>query len=111
MRAELHAILPNFSQVAEAEDLEPAAVGQNRAIPRDELAQSAQFEDGLVTGPQKKMVGVPENDAGIEIFEHLLGDSLDRAGGPDRHEDRRFDLAMGGFNPSGARLSLVILTF
>src|SRR5215510_34104 len=104
MRAELYALFPNLSQVAEAEDLEPAAVGQNRAVPRNEFAQPAQLEDGFVAGPEKKVIGVSENDSRVEVFEHLLRDGLDRAGGPDRHEDGRLDLAVGGPDPSGARL-------
>src|SRR5262245_11417792 len=57
-----------------------------------------------MAGPEKKMVSVSENDSRVEAFEHLLRDGLDRAGGPDRHEDGRLDLAVGGPDPSGARL-------
>src|SRR5262244_1604821 len=105
MRAELHALFPNLPQIAEAEDLEPAAVGQNRAIPRDELAQPAEIEDGFVAGPAKKMVGVSENDPRVEAFEHLLRDGLDRAGGPDRHEDGRLNFAVGRCNAACPRSS------
>ena len=111
VRAEFHALFPDLPQFAEAEDLEPAAVGQNRAIPRDEFAQPAQIEDGFVSGPEKKMVSVSENDSRVEAFEHLLGDGLDCAGGPDRHEDGRLDLAVGGPDPSGPRLRSRVFMF
>jgi hypothetical protein len=57
------------------------------------------------------MVGVSEDDARIETFEHLLREGLDRAGGSDGHEDRRFDLAVGGSDPAGARLRDRVLVF
>src|SRR6266540_3798609 len=79
VRAELHALFPD-------------------------LPQLAQVEDGFVAGPEKKMIGVSENDSRVETFEHLLRDGLDRARSPDRHEDGRLDLAVGGPDPSGARL-------
>src|SRR5262245_36250492 len=50
------------------------------------------------------MIGVSQYDSSVKAFEHLLRDGLDRAGRPDRHEDGRLDFAVGGPDPSGARL-------
>jgi hypothetical protein len=40
------------------------------------------------------MVGVAEDDLGVEVFEHVLGDGLYGSGCTHRHEDRRFNRLM-----------------
>ena len=102
MRAEAHAFVRDFAQLAEAEDLEAAGVGEHGARPADEAVQAAHAADGFVPGAQIEVVGVAENDLRAQRFEHVLGDGLDRSGRADRHEDRGFDGLMGQIEPRAA---------
>ena len=70
-------------------DLEAAAIGQDRARPVHEAVQPAEPRDALGAGPQHQVVGVAEHDAGAGRAHRVGGHRLDRAGGADRHEDRR----------------------
>jgi hypothetical protein len=70
----------------EAEDLVAAAVGQNRAIPADELVQATALRYQGVPRLQIQVVGVAEDDFGAESLQIALRDRLDRAAGPDGHE-------------------------
>ncbi|MPM91977.1 hypothetical protein SDC9_139111 [bioreactor metagenome] len=47
------------------------------------------------------MVGVAENDLRTQLFKFARGHGLDRAAGADRHENRRFHIAVGGVQNSG----------
>ncbi len=58
MRPEQHAFFGDLAQAVEAEDLESAGIGEDRPRPGHELVQSAELPDGLVPGPQEKMIGV-----------------------------------------------------
>ena len=44
-----------------------------------------------MAGTQIEMVGVAEDDLGVEGFEHVLRDGLDGPGCAHRHEYRRLD--------------------
>ncbi len=48
--------------------------------------QAAQRANALVARPQKKMVGVGEDDLRAEFFELLLSDALDAPRRPHGHE-------------------------
>ena len=102
MRAKRDAFFADLAQLAEAEDLESAGVGEHGAIPRHEAVESAKLADVLVSGPQIEMVSVAENDLGAQFFEDVLGNGLHCGDGANGHEDRRFDLAMRGDDASGA---------
>ena len=53
---------------------------------------------------QEKMIGVGQDDVRIQLAGQIaLRDALDRGLRANRHEDRRFDDAMGGVNQAGAR--------
>src|SRR5438876_7688656 len=57
--------------------------------------QSAQLPDQLVAGPEVEMIGIAEDDPGIQLVGQIaLGESLDGALCSDRHEYGRFDIAM-----------------
>jgi hypothetical protein len=60
--------------------------------------QSAELGDTLGAGTQHQVIGVSEHDFGAGLA-HLIGQHrLDRAGGADRHESRRFGGAMRGLD-------------
>jgi hypothetical protein len=78
----------------QAEDLEAAAIGQQRSRPADEAVQTAAPRDHLVTGSEEQVVGVAQNDLGAERFEIAMQHGLDAALRTDRHERRRLHHAM-----------------
>src|SRR5580698_7106764 len=91
VRAEAHALVADLAQLAERENLKAAGVGEQRAWPADEAVQPAHAADGFVTGTQIEMVGIAEDNLGVERFEHVLRYGFDGAGGAHRHEYRGFD--------------------
>jgi hypothetical protein len=99
-----HALVGNFAEAAEAEDLEAAGIGEDGVGPRHEAVKSAHFADELVAGAEEEMVGVGQQDFDAEIFgEVALGESFDGGLGADRHEYGGFDGDMGGVKESRAR--------
>lgn len=103
VRAECDALVRHVLEVAQAEDLEAARVGQNRAGPRHESMKAAHSPNQLMPGPQIEMVGVGEQNLNVETFEVLLGLAFDGRGRADGHERRRLDDAMRGRKASQAR--------
>jgi ribose 5-phosphate isomerase RpiB len=77
VRAKCHALFIQLAQFAEAEDLKPTGVGEDRAAPRHKTVQAAQFTDGFDARAQVQVIGVPENDVSAEFFERVLRHSLD----------------------------------
>ncbi len=68
--------------------------------------QAAQTFHPLCAGAQHQMVGVAEDDVGPCPFDLIHIERLHRAGGADRHEGGRGDVAARGFQAPGARLAL-----
>ena len=78
MRAEEDAFFGDFAQGLETEDLEAAGIGEDGSRPGHELVQAAQLADELVAGTQKQMIGVGENDFGVEVVDQIArGESFD----------------------------------
>ena len=102
VRAKGYAVLGDFAQIAEAENLEAAGVGEDRAIPRHEILHAAKPADGLDSGPEIKMIGVVKKNLDAEFFERILRNTLDRADCADGHEDRRLDFAVRRGESTGA---------
>jgi len=101
-RAELDAGLGDLSELREAEHLEPAGVGQDRAVPAHEAMQPAELADEVVSGPEKQMVRVGEHDLGAGRAEVVGPERLHGGVRADRHEDRRLDDAVRGRQAPGA---------
>ena len=91
----MDAVVCDFAESVEGEDLEAAGVSEDGARPTDETMQAAHAADGLVAGTQIKMVGVAEDDFDAESFKRVLGDGFDGALRADGHEDRGFDGLVG----------------
>ena len=94
VRAEDGLLLGHFDAMGEAEQLEAAAVGQDRAVPAHEAVQPAQGGDDLFAGPQREMIGVAQDHlrpGGAELFDLQ---PLDAGLGADRHEGRHLHLAV-----------------
>src|ERR1041384_7359250 len=96
VRLELYAVFAQRTELVQAKALKPAAVCEDRSIPRNESVKASKPVDRRVSGPKEKMIGVSEDDRCTGCFEHFLGQSLDCTLGSDRHEDRRIDGAVRG---------------
>ena len=68
MRAETYALFFHLAQLAQAEDLEAAGIGQQRPVPAHELVQPAQLAHQLVPRSQIEMVGIAQNDLRAQMF-------------------------------------------
>ena len=106
MRPKRHALFRHFAQIAQAENLKSAGVGEDRPVPRHELLHAAKLPHHLDAGPQIQMVGVIQQDLDAQLFQHVLRHTFDRAHRSHRHEDRGSHLAVGGEESPGARLAV-----
>jgi hypothetical protein len=100
--AELNAIVRDFAERAEREDLKAAGVSEHCARPADEFVQAAHAANEFVTGTEIEMVGVAQDDFSAEGFERVLWDGLDGALRADGHEDRSFDGLVGKMKTGAA---------
>ena len=109
MRAERHTLLCDLAQIAEAEDLEPAAVRQDRAVPVHELVQAAGLADEIHARPQEEVVRVRQDDACAEIAQLVRRDALDGCLRADRHEDWCRETAVRRMDDARARSRALVL--
>jgi hypothetical protein len=93
-RCESHAILGELTQRREAEDLEPAGVGEDGELPPHEAVQPAVLLDDLKTGAQPQVERVAEHDLRADLLQFRGRHCLDGAVRADRHERRRLDRAV-----------------
>ncbi len=91
MRAEGDALFGDLAQIAEAENLKSAGVGEDGAIPAHETVQAAQAPDQLMTRTQVEVIGVAEKKLDAEVFQHILWNRFDRGLGAHRHKDGCLD--------------------
>ena len=94
MRAERDTSLRHFAQIAEAEHLKAAGIGEDGAVPCHEPLYPSQLPYRLDARPEVEVVGVIEENLHAQLFELVLGDTLHRSERADRHEHRRLYLAM-----------------
>ena len=106
MGLEVYAFLPNAAQFGKGKHLESAAVGEDGTIPVEELMQTAQLVNHAVAGTDVQMVRVGQLDLTVQIVEIHGGDTaLDGGTGAHIHENRRFNGAVYGLEPSAAGAS------
>ncbi len=94
VRAKRDAVVVEVAPRFQAEDLEAAAVGEDRPVPGHEAMQAAQRDERLASRAQPQMVGVRENDLRADLAQVGRRDALHGGGGSDRHEGRRLDGAV-----------------
>lgn len=94
MGAEKHTFFRDLAQIAEAEHLEAAAIGEDWAIPVHEAVETAELTDKLMPWPQIQVIGIGKNDLRFCIFELVRRQGLDSGLGADGHEGWGFDLAV-----------------
>jgi len=103
MRLEGDSLVGDLAQPGEAEHLVAAGIGQDRARPGHKSVKAPKVPDQFVPGAQEEMVGVAEDDAGLEIVPQVaLAESLDCGLCSDRHENRGRDIAVRGVQDTGA---------
>src|SRR5262245_28510416 len=106
MRTDTHGFLVEVYELCEAEDLESAAVRQDRSVPTHELGEAPELSDHIHTRPKVKVVGVGEHDLGTEASQLLWRDPLHRTDRADGHECGRLHGSACGHDaarPSSAR--------
>src|SRR5277367_1460611 len=89
--AKCDAVVSHFAETAQAEYLEAARIGKNRARPGHEFVQAAHPANQFVPGTQIKMVRIREDDLRVEFFEIALRLALYGCGRAYRHKRGRFD--------------------
>ena len=101
--SEENAFFGDLAEGVEAEDLESAGIGENSAGPGHKFVESAELTDGFVAGAEEEVIGVGQDDFGVEVVEELGGeDAFDRCLSANGHEDRGFDGAVGGVEDTGS---------
>ena len=99
----MDAIVGNFAQRTEGEDLKAAGVSEEGARPTHEFVQTAHAADGFVAGAEIEVVGVGEEDFDAEVVgEVALVESFDGGLGANGHEDRGLDDTVRGVEEAGA---------
>jgi hypothetical protein len=100
----------DLAQIAQAENLVAARVGENGARPRHEAVQPAQAADQLMTGPQEQVIGVGQQDANVQVLGQIpLSQTFDGGLRSHGHEYGRVDGSMRRVQHPGARTGLVAL--
>ena len=96
MRAETHAFFFHFAQFAQAEHLEAAGIGEQRAFPAHELVQPAHLAHQLMPRSKIQVIGIAQNDLRAQVFQNVLRDGFHRPSRAHRHECRGFHGAVRG---------------
>ena len=101
-----HAFLADLAHVAQAPDLETAAVGQDRLVPVFELVQAAKLLHDVQPRTHPEMEGVAQDDLRAHLMQAARHHTLDGAVGAHGHEDGGFDHAVVEREPATARLAV-----
>ncbi len=100
--AEGHAVLVDPAQVAQADHLEATRIGEDGSIPLHELMQTTEALDAFVSGAEREMVGVREDDARPDLSQVVGVEGLDGGVRADGHEDGRLDHTVGRLQAAGS---------
>src|SRR6266545_2235657 len=88
MRTEFDSVLLDLADFRQAEDLESAAIGENRRGPVDEPVQPARGADDVETGADVEVIGVAEDDLRAHLAQLARVNRLDAALRADGHVQR-----------------------
>ena len=97
-----HAVVVDCAGLCQREDLEAARIGEYGEGPTHELMQATHVTHDLVAGTQVEMVGVAQDERGIDLLELFGREGLDRRLRADRREDRCEQVAVRGGEDAGA---------
>ena len=104
----MHSFLGDLAQRTEAEDLEAARVGEDRAVPAHEAMQAAVLLDHLEPGTQPEMERIAEHDLRADGSQLMRRHRLDRAVSAHRHECRRVDASMRELEHAASRGAVAV---
>lgn len=102
VRAELHALFADFAQLAQAEHLKPAGIGEQRPLPGHEFVQSAKLPHLRRSRTKIKMISITQEQFHPKLLQHILGNSFDRAERAAGHEDWGLHRSVWSDDPSRA---------
>src|SRR6516164_9417127 len=100
MRAKCDAFFGHLAKITQAKNLEAAGIGQDRMRPGHELMQPAQSPYGVNAWTEIEVISVAKQNLDANVLQHVLGYALDRRERSHRHEDRGFNLAVRGEQPT-----------
>ena len=86
MGTEGHAVFRNLSHLSEAKNLKTATIGKNRILPIHKAMNPAGFMNQILTGPQKQMISIAQNDLSSHVIQFFRSQRLNRSLCTDRHE-------------------------
>ena len=93
--AEGHAVVIQHAGVGQAEHLIAAGIGQDGTVPGHEVVQTAHLLHQTVAGPQVEMIGVGEDELGLQFVQVAGLQRLDVGQGAHRREGGHVDGAVG----------------
>src|SRR5215212_3720625 len=105
-RSELDTLLRNTSRLGKREDLVAAGVRKDRAIPAHKAVESPGSPYEVRSRSQIQMIRVPQHDACPHLAQIFRREPLDRALGPDGHEDGRLHGSARRMQDAGASLAV-----
>src|SRR5579863_2390717 len=94
MGAKGDALLGDFAQGVQAENLEAARIGQDGPRPCHEAMQTGEMADSFDSWPQVKVISISQKNLHSEFFENILRHSFDSCSCAHGHEHGSFDLTM-----------------
>ncbi len=94
MRAKGDAFLGDFAQIVQAEHLEAAGIGEDRARPCHETVQASELADGLDSRTQIEVISVAEKNLNPEFLENILRHGFDGSYRAHGHEHGGLDGAV-----------------
>jgi len=97
-----HAVIVNLAGLREGKDLEAARVREHGIRPLHEFVQAAQITDEFVAGAKIQVIGIAQNERGVDIFEMFGGKCLDCSLRANRREDRCLQISVRGGEDSRA---------
>ncbi len=103
MGAEGDAVVVDGGESGQAHHLEPAGVGERRAVPSREASEAAGVADRVGAGTKHQVIRIRQHDARLARAQVRHGEPLHRGARSDRHERGRRHLAVRGGEDSGAR--------
>ncbi len=91
------------AQLGQRHDLEPAGIGEDRAVPVHETVQAAEPGDTFRSGAQHEVVGVGQDDIGARIAHGFRRHGFDGRRRAYGHESGRADNTVRCAQFPGAR--------
>ena len=100
----LRAVVADLHLRRQTENLEATRVREDRPIPVHKGVEAAEVANEFITGPQRKVIGVAQDNPRTSIADHLRGEPLHRSLRSNGHERGSLDQAVRSLEEPGAGL-------